>query len=55
MSRQRNWVARIWSNFGDPYFNDHLTTKNKKIGKKKWDKTAAQNFKLIQDGDVELN
>jgi len=29
MSRRRNWVARIRSNFDDPYFNDHFTKKEK--------------------------
>jgi len=32
MSRRRNWVAQIRSNFDDLYFNEHLT-KKRKLGK----------------------
>jgi len=38
-------VARIWSNFDDLYFNDHLT---KKILVFSWDQTTVHIFKQIQ-------
>ena len=32
MGRQRKWVMQIWSNFDDPYFEGHLTEKEKTLG-----------------------
>jgi len=53
MSRRRNWVARIRSNFDDSYFNDHVTEKNNNLATFfSWDKTAVQNFMQIRLGDV---
>ena len=51
MIRQSKWVMRIWSNFDDPYFEDHLTEKKNFGGIfSSWDNCVK--FKQIGVDDV---